>query len=82
MTQRIIPKEEEEEPRIVEIKSIDEKNEKINIYVPPGIVQTESSLTHLIYDTFSNLAGGAKISKKKTNNTKLGDVTRPPEASL
>ena len=81
MTQRIIPKEEEEEPGIVQVKSIDKKNERIHIYIPPGTVYSESSLTHFIYDAFGGLTGSVKSSKKKTNETKLGDVTCPPDAS-
>ena len=46
MTQRILPKEEEEGPGIVQVKSIDKKNEIIHIYIPPGTVYSESSLTH------------------------------------
>ena len=81
MTQRVIPKEEEEEPGIVQIKSIDNRNEKMHIYIPPGTVYSKNSLSHFICDTFSNLAGDTNSFKKGTNNTKFGDTTHPPDAS-
>ena len=78
MIQGIISKEEEEEPGAIQVESISEKSEKIHIYIPPGTVHSEEPLTHLICDNFTGFASSAKT-KKETNNTKLGDVTRPPD---
>ena len=80
MIQGIISKEEEEEPGKIQVESISEKSENIHIYIPPGTVHSEEPLTHLICDNFSGFASGVKM-KKETNNTKLGDVTRPPDTS-
>ena len=81
MIQGIICKEEEEEdPGAIQAESINEKSEKIHIYIPPGTVQSERPLTHFICDNFTGFASGAQM--KETNNTKLGYITRPPNISL
>ena len=80
MLQRTISKEEEEDPGAIQVKSIHEKSEKIHIYIPPGTVHSERPLTSFICDSFTGFVNGAQT--KKTNNTKLGDATRPSDSSL
>ena len=80
MIQEIISKEEEEEPGTIQVESISEKIEKIHIYIPPGTVHSDRPLTHFICGNFTGFASGAQM--KETNNTKLGDITRPPDNSL
>ena len=75
MIQRIISKEEED-PGALQTKSTNEKSENIHIYIPPGTVHSERPLTHFMCNNFTGFASGAQM--KETNNTKLGDVTRPP----
>ena len=77
MIQVIISKEEEDEPGAIQVESINEKSEKVHIYIPPGTVHSEGPLTHLICDNFTGLASDAKMKKGRRTTLSLGMLHAP-----
>lgn len=75
------PEEGKEEPKIIELKFEDKKDEAMRICIPLGMVHSEDSLRYLIYSTLGDPAEDTVLMLKETDNDKLGDQSHPLDIS-